>query len=220
MQRQRGDHQPQRLAQREEQVAHRPGDDADGQRRAHAEFFQANAEEEGHDDELGDLRCGHRHRDQFGIQADRLQESRRRNIIELQFGGHNEANEEKDQKVFVLQQFERFDEGIRILGFFLRRRVRQREAEQPEQNRKAAREIEQIAGQRRLRRQAPSRQDESGDNPAHGAEGAQRAEVLFDVLQVMKADRVGQGQRRRIKQRIDHHVFHHRPELGAAGDQD
>ena len=96
------------------------------------------------------------------------------------------------------------------------RRRRQRQGERGEGQGGEAGDREDAA-ERRVHGRAllpPEKEDErpARRDPPDGAPQADAAELLLGVLQVMEADRVGQGERRHVGQRVDEHDEEERPE--------
>src|SRR5579871_6643034 len=171
VQRQRGDDDPRDRQECKNRIPDRPGNDSEHKALANSDPRKDKRQREHHAD-LGDLRDTHDERKRrLGnahtmVLRRRAEELAGKDVVELKLGTDDERDDHEDEKVPIPKERECLHKRERVRTFTLWRRGRQREREEPEDDREDSGKIEDISRNRMTGRRAPRGEDPTGENPA------------------------------------------------------
>ncbi len=239
-----GDNQPLVLRhKREHRKTRGVTENAEHHRRAPAELFQSDAEN-GHRGDFRNLSNAHHRHDPVARNSDRFaaKEHARPAKEAIVHERINERYQPEHQDERVLEQTACFEPREFVLGRnrFLRRRVRQKEAERREQQRSAAGDNISVTSRILQRRSTQSiaqhcadpvyhtrrvgrvhlipideneRERPRRENPTDRSTHAHDAKFLFRILHVRERNRVGDRNRRHVKQAVHEHQEKEHPKI-------
>ena len=224
MQHEADDHQPQQGAgvpEREQGIAQRPGEHADQQRPLHAELPQHQRHDQ-QEQRLGDLAEGLHGRG--GLHPDLVEVEVGEVVVERQRDADQDRGEEEDQVGAGLQQREGVQPQHVAHGDAVPRRLRRgvRECEGVDaQQRRADRGHDEGVLERSPGLPAEPADEQPCDDPADGAEHADRRELPLRAGQAAEGDRVRQSQRRHEGDHRQQREHEERPEVAlSAGEEE